>query len=134
MVNRVFEKRTDSIVELNKKCLEEVCSYLNIRLNLHVFSEMNFQLAPVNKPDEWALNTCLALEHVNEYWNPPGGREFFNPAKYESAGIKLRFQKIQLNPYDQKRETFEPGLSIIDVLMFNSADEVNAMLNEYVVE
>lgn len=131
IVNRVFEKQTDSIVELNKKCLEEICSYLNIKINLQVFSEMNLQLAHVDAPDEWALNICKALEGDVEYWNPPGGEEFFDRKKYEEANIPLRFQKVELKPYDQHRETFEAGLSIIDVLMFNSREEVGNMLDSY---
>ncbi|HQC60653.1 MAG TPA: WbqC family protein [Bacteroidales bacterium] len=36
-----------------------------------------------------------------------------------------------LTDYDQKRNVFEPGLSIIDVMMFNSVDEINKMLDNY---
>ncbi|MBL8122095.1 WbqC family protein [Candidatus Saccharibacteria bacterium] len=134
VVNRALEGNTDSIVQLNKKCLEEVCAYLKIEKSLDIFSEMNLQLAPVKAPDEWALNTCLSLGSVDEYWNPPGGQDFFDPSKYDSAGIRLRFQKIHIGSYDQKREPFEPGLSIIDVLMFNSVDKVNEMLDDFELE
>ena len=37
----------------------------------------------------------------------------------------------QLTEYNQFGGAFEAGLSIVDVLMFNSIDEVNMMLDKY---
>jgi len=45
--------------------------------------------------------------------------------------INLQFLKPQLLQYKQYKETFIPGLSIIDVLMFNSIEEINKMLESY---
>lgn len=92
---------------------------------------MNLAIEPVNAPDEWALNICKALGNVDEYWNPPGGMSFFNKEKYQNANISLKFHKIKLTDYKQKDNTFEPGLSIIDALMFNSPEAINQMLNNY---
>jgi hypothetical protein len=60
----------------------------------------------------------------------PGGQSFFDRSKYDEAGIKLLFQKMQLSEYDQKRP-FEPGLSILDVMMFNAPEAINDMLDMY---
>lgn len=121
----------DSIVSLNKATLEAVCAYLGFSREFPVFSQMDLTIEPAQAPDEWALNICRALGDINEYWNPPGGQEFFDRKKYIDAGVTLRFQKPNLTPYDQKRLPFEAGLSIIDVMMFNSPDEINAMLDNY---
>ncbi len=91
---------------------------------------MNLAINSVNAPDEWALNICKALK-ATEYWNPPGGMDFFDRTKYKMNNIDLKFHKIKIKEYNQRRPSFEPGLSIIDVLMFNSVEEVNAMLDEY---
>ena len=56
---------------------------------------------------------------------------FYNRAKYEEAGIKINFQKMILDEYPQKGNAFEPGLSILDVMMFNSAKKINSMLERY---
>jgi len=92
---------------------------------------MNIDIEPANAPDEWALNICKALGNVDEYWNPPGGQSFFDRKKYENAGINLKFHSAILTDYDQKRNVFEPGLSILDVMMFNSIEEINKMLDNY---
>jgi hypothetical protein len=131
VVQKIFERDYETIVELNHAALEEVCSYLGIESDIKIFSKMDLAIEPANAPDEWALNICRALGDINEYWNPPGGQEFFDHKKYDAAGIKLVFHKPLLSSYDQKREPFEPGLSILDVLMFNSPEKVNEMLDAY---
>ena len=121
----------ESIVELNRHTLQAVCRYLGFEKELPIWSQMNLTIEQPMAPDEWALNTCKALGNVDEYWNPPGGQSFFVPTKYEQMGIKLRFHQQCLRPYHQRRETFESGLSIIDVIMLNTPEVVNAMLDEY---
>lgn len=131
LLNRIFAVEYERIVDLNKFSLKVVCEYLGINTPIEIFSEMGIQIEPPKGPDEWALNICKAIGDVDEYWNPPGGINFFDRLKYDKAGIKIKFLSINLTPYDQRRPTFEPGLSIIDVMMFNSKDEVNKMLMNY---
>lgn len=130
-LNPFFEKEFKTITELNKYTLEQVCLYLGIKTPIEVFSEMDLPIKPANAPDEWALRICEAMEGVDEYWNPPGGKEFFDKKKYDDAGIRLKFQKVELERYDQKMGEFIPGLSIIDVMMFNSPVAINDMLDRY---
>ena len=131
ILNEIFSKEYATIVDLNLASLKTVCNYLGINTPIQVFSLMNIDIEPANAPDEWALNICKALGNVDEYWNPPGGQSFFDRKKYENAGINLKFHSAILTDYDQKRNVFEPGLSIIDVMMFNSVEEINKMLDNY---
>lgn len=131
LLNTVFEKEYTSIVHLNKALLEAICSYLGFYKELPVFSEMNLPIVQPLAADEWALNICKTLEGEVSYINPIGGLEFFDSNKYEENGISIYFQKMNITSYNQKNEIFESGLSILDVLMFNSVEEVNEMLNQY---
>lgn len=132
VIQKGLAEKTDSITKLNYNTLKATCEYLDIKFNCSIFSERNLTLDPVGAPDEWALNICKAL-HYDEYINPPGGQEFFDAAKYQQAGIKLIFEKPKLEFYSQRRgpDKFEPGLSIIDVMMFNSPEQINQMLDNY---
>lgn len=134
MVDKLFEQDYTSIAELNMKSLQAICDYLGIEHHIHMFSEMNLDIVQPTAPDEWALNISLALKDIDEYWNPPGGIEFFDRKKYEDQDIKLVFQKPILSEYNQRRDIFEPGLSIVDVMMFNSPEEINQMLDNYETE
>lgn len=131
LVETALAGEHSSIVDLNKATLEAVCRYLGIEKPLPIFSTMDLPIDTPSAADEWALNICKALGGVEEYWNPPGGQEFFDKSKYDSAGIKLKFHKPNLRVYDQKREPFEAGLSIIDVMMFNSPEEIGRMMDDY---
>lgn len=131
VLKRALDLETDSIVKLNENVLKEICKYLNIEIKVEIFSEMNLEIERVNAPDEWALNICKALGDIDEYWNPEGGIEFFDRNKYENENIKLRFIKSKIKQYNQNRGVFEGGLSIIDVMMFNSIEDINKMLDEY---
>lgn len=131
VVKQGLDIETDSIVELNKNVLEAICKYLNIDTKITIFSDKNLMIEQPKAPDEWALNICKAINGVNEYWNPPGGIEFFDEQKYADANIDLKFQQVQLSPYIQRIGYFEPGLSIIDVMMFNNVEQINKMLDDY---
>lgn len=131
LLNDVFKPKYDDIVALNRVSLERICQYLGIDKKLSVFSEMCLDIAPVTAPDEWALNICKAIDGADEYWNPVGGLSFFDKCKYQNAGIKICFQETILTPYRQLGNEFESGLSIIDVMMFNSPESINEMLDNY---
>lgn len=126
-----FNIETESIVKFNEHVLKAICFYIGIEFNVDVFSEMSLKIDEVNAPDEWALNICKSLGNVKEYWNPEGGVEFFNRQKYEKAGIRINFLKMNLPRYPQRRSKFETGLSIIDVMMFNEPSKINEMLDDY---
>jgi hypothetical protein len=131
MLKELFTKDFEDIVSLNKETLLMVCKYLNIQTEIKVFSEMGIEIEKPKAADEWALNTCKALGNITEYWNPPSGKHFYDKSKYEKANISLNFLKINMKPYPQNGKAFEEGLSIIDVMMFNSAGRINEMLDDY---
>ena len=98
--------------------------------NITLWKESKFRINKVNDPDDWALETKKALG-AKTYYNLPGGIKFFDREKYKRNDIEVKFIKLDLKEYDQKRNVFESGLSIIDVMMFNSIEKINAMLNQY---
>ena len=110
-----------------------MCEYIGIECNLEIFSEMNLAIEAANDSDEWALNICKALGNVTEYWNPEGGFAFYDKSKYLNNGIDIKFLKINFEEYQQKHDIFEPGLSIIDLMMFTSPARINEMLDNYII-
>ncbi len=131
LVSEAIEGDHESVVSLNKATLEAICAFLGMPKSFEIFTAMHLEIEEPKAADEWALNICKALGNVSEYWNPPGGKQFFDRSKYEAAGIELRFHTPSLPGYDQKRGSFEPGLSIIDALMFNSVEQVHQMLDQF---
>lgn len=129
----IFETQTNSIVALNYIALQKICTYLDISTPIKIWSQMDVEIEKVNAPDEWALNICKAMG-ANAYYNPPGGKDFFDSNKYSEAGIDLKYLELNQISYNQFSHDFVPYLSIIDVLMFNDKDSVNTMLNNIRLE
>ena len=126
-----FSHKYHDVLSLNKASLELICNYLEIEADIKVLSEMDLQFEKPGEPDEWALNICKAIGNVQEYWNPPAGKEFYDTGKYEDEGLTIRFLQNNMKPYDQQRETFEPGLSIIDVMMFNDKNRIHELIDDF---
>ena len=131
LLEEIFEQDYESITELDMACLKKTGEYLHIDTPIRLFSTMGITIEPVRDADEWALNICKAVNGADEYWNPPGGQSFFDKEKYDRAGIRLCFQQVELRQYAQNRKTFESGLSILDVMMFQSPEQINKMLDVY---
>jgi len=128
LLKNVFKYETDSIVELNVEGLKAVCSYLKIIFNYTIFSDKNIKLLNIKEPDEWALEIAKTFG-ATAYYNPPNGIKFFDKTKFQKENINFYFLKTELIEYNQKRSPFEPGLSIIDVMMFNPPEKINSMLD-----
>jgi len=130
LIENCFAVSTDSLSELNIASIKEICRHLEIECNSEVFSKMDIAIDAVSAPDEWALNICKAIGGT-QYINPPGGLDFFDKNKYISQNIDIKFLEINTAVYQQGKREFIPGLSIIDVMMFNDIPKIHAYLGDY---
>lgn len=130
-----FQEEFDSITYQNAYLLKKISNFIGFEFDYEILSEMNLNLEPIEESDDWSLNICKEL-NIQHYVNPIMGKTFYNTEKFHNAGIKINFLNKKLFPYEQKNSdgTFLENLSIIDVLMFNSAEEVLKRLDNYVLE
>lgn len=73
-------------------------------------------------------------ENADIYINSIGGMTMYTKEEFLKRGINLSFLNSKETKYSQKpirNETFEPNLSIIDVLMFNRPEKIKQMLENY---
>lgn len=119
-----------SIAKLNGTCLKAVCAYIGIDFTVEISSEMGLDYSNVRSTDEWAIRICEQLG-ASEYLNPIGGITLYEKKKFREHELGLRFLQPTIRSYNQGRNGFEPSLSILDVMMFNSPDQIKAMLNDY---
>ncbi|MBX2982313.1 MAG: WbqC family protein [Flavobacteriales bacterium] len=125
-----FEPRPTALVPFLTRSLDLTCAYLGIPFRAEIYSAMELDHAAATHPGEWALHISQALE-VRTYINPPGGKEIFDPLQFEAAGIELLYHHQELPSYPQHTGSFEPGLSIIDVMMFNEPAAIREMLSQH---
>ena len=108
--------------------ITRICKYLEINTEIVVSSTLNIEHSL--KGVDRVLAICNKME-AKDYYNAIGGKELYFPTDFEKENINLCF--ISSNPivYKQFSNEFIPSLSIIDVIMFNSVDEIKVMLNNY---
>lgn len=113
--------------------LQETCRYINLPFPYQIFSRMNLNLPAELPAGEWALEVARLLG-AETYINAPGGRELFAPRQFLEAQIKLQILGPRLTTYRQGRTEFIPGLSILDLLMWNSPAETLELVTHYDLE
>lgn len=105
--------------------LNLVNEYLQIHTPIRISSTI-----PINhelKAQEKVIAICKA-RNTTDYINPIGGVKLYERNDFQREGINLHFLKPSDIVYKQLDGNFIPWLSIIDVMMFNTRDEVQKHL------
>ena len=124
IVERAFDDSLDdSLVGLNVSGLNAVCSYLEIPFSFKICSKLTFDFPTNIKAGGWAPYICQKLG-ASEYVNPIGGKEIFDRSVFQQNGITLYFAKFDEFKYATPSFNYEPNLSILDVMMWNSAEDI----------
>ena len=73
------------------------------------------------------IDICLR-EGANVYVNQPGGRSLYSADEFSEKGISLAFNDSLLKNYKQFSGDFTPGLSVLDMMMFNTFEECKSLI------
>ena len=128
LVEAVIGGPADSIGSMALASLYAVCSYVGMESEF-VPSTSVYENRSM-KAQARVLDICRQ-EGAQVYVNLPGGRDLYDSRDFTAAGIELRFIESLPYAYDQLGHPFQPGLSIIDVLMFNGRDGTRKLLDSY---
>lgn len=82
------------------------------------------------KSEEKVLSLCKAVG-ATMYINAIGGQHLYSKDRFAAHKIQLQFIKSDTIQYSQFSNNFVPWLSIVDVLMFNSKQDITRYLNSY---
>lgn len=82
------------------------------------------------KGREKVLGICNKM-NCDNYINAVGGVDLYNKDVFSKNNFRLNFLKTNKIKYQQYNSEFIPNLSIIDVLMFNSVNEIKSMINSF---
>lgn len=110
--------------------LDKTCAYLNVPFNYSIYSGIEVDTDNINHAGQWALEISDALG-ADEYVNPVGGYNIFNENEFLERNIALCYLKANIKPYIQRRGNFVPGLSIIDIMMWNDKEMICEMLSDF---
>jgi len=128
LIKEVFDKDYVFISQLSIESTIRTSEYLGIETNFFI-SSGRYQNVELNR-EERLINICRS-ENGDHYINATGGQEIYNKEYFRERGIQLNFIKPLSITYNQFGANFIPWLSIIDVMMFNSREEIKKMLNHF---
>jgi len=128
MITKLISSDDNLISKFIIKSLIEIMGYLNIKTTL-IKTSTFYENQPL-KAEEKIIDICRK-ENAKVYINPVGGLHLYSKERFEEEGIELSFINTRPITYKQFGNEFVPWLSVIDVLMFNSKEDISGYLNNY---
>lgn len=128
LIDSIINKPPLSIGNLAIDSIVSVSKYLGIETEFVISSEA-YQNQGLER--QLRLVDICNLEKADHYINVLGGWELYSKKEFIKHGIHLNFIDILPIEYKQFKNEFVPWLSIIDVMMFNSTEEINQILDQY---
>lgn len=125
IIEEIINYENKNLFQFISNSLKQINKYLDITTPLIVSStvDVNHEL----KSEKKVIALCKA-RHAETYINPIGGVELYDKEEFKNEGIELKFLKADNINYPQFKNEFVPFLSIIDVMMFNTKEEVKHYL------
>ena len=126
--NVINHSENTAISTLNYRGITAICNYLNITTEI-ISDSARFNNSAL-KGQYRILDICKQLG-ADHYINPQGGMDIYSKQLFKDENIKLNFIVPSAVSYRQFQYEFQPWLSIIDVIMFNSKEATGDLLMQY---
>ena len=128
LIKKIFQYDDKNLARFIGISIMEIANYIGVKTEFIYSSEIEKNNSL--KGQEKILEICRILK-ANEYYNLIGGMKLYDKKDFEGNNVKLRFLKAQTMEYNQFNNIFIPNLSILDIMMFNSTEEINTMLDSH---
>jgi len=128
LISNIISKSYTFIVDMHLNSFHLINSYLGI--NTSIIDSSSIYQNQHLKGQIRIIDICKK-ESASDYINSIGGRELYSKQEFDKVGVKLSFMEYNKISYRQYQESFVSGLSIIDVMMFNSVHCIKSMLSNY---
>lgn len=121
----ILQRDWTLISDLNRSLIEVLCKRLQIQCDFKLSSEL---FGEITNADQ--LVDLFKIVKGNTFLAEEADRPFLNRSLFEGSNIRLSFHRFYHPEYNQQRDTFTPGLSIIDALFNCGNMMVNSMFNQ----
>jgi hypothetical protein len=113
LLNDVYSKDHQKLMDFNIDLIKEICKYLDIKVDFLYSSDLKINSSKSDR----ILDICNKL-NATEYISGVGAKNYNEDLKFKTHNINLHYLEIKKIKYEQTGDTFIFGLSIID-LLFN---------------
>ena len=128
LMEQILASDAENLADYIAESFGVINAYLGITTKLIKSSSLSKDCSL--KGQDKVIAICKLLG-TDEYYNAIGGQELYSFEEFRKNGMKLCFLRTDEIRYEQFGGEFQPNLSILDVMMFNSAEQVRQMLDRY---
>lgn len=128
LVQDIMTFRDSNVAAFNANLIRRIAAHLGIHKQILLSSTLDEDSRVSG--GERVIHICKVLK-ATHYVNPIGGTRLYLGEHFAKHQIILNFLEPVPAPYPQFGEGFVPFLSIIDVMMFNSVNEIKTILNQF---
>jgi hypothetical protein len=128
LIERIMRYDDKNLFRFLHNSIIAICKYLLIETDTKISSKIAIDHCLKNQDKVLAL--CGAFG-ASTYVNAIGGIELYSKEAFIEKNIDLKFIKTMPIEYRQFNNEFIPWLSIIDVMMFNSKEEIFKIMKGY---
>ena len=129
LVKEVLFTDQKSISRIAINSVKTVSDYLGLQVEFNISSEVYPTTMDLGRMER--ITKICELKRSKTYINAIGGTGLYQKDEFKQRGIDLHFLQTDKLEYEQFKKPFVPGLSIIDVMMFNHPEEIKKMLDKY---
>lgn len=128
VIKSILEYPEDNLAGFITNSIRMVSEYLGLTTKILTSADItrNREL----RSGDMVLDLCKQLG-AKQYINSIGGIKLYSKEVFKEQNVDLYFLKSDPIEYNQLGSTFVPNLSIVDVMMFNSKDEISELLEKY---
>ena len=116
-IENILNKNHEYLIDLNEELMKFFLKALEINVEFFKASKLDIE----GSKNKYLINLCKAF-NANVYVFGQMGKDYADRELWGKSNIKIFFQKYNHPVYNQKFNSFEPNLSIID-LLFNEGPE-----------
>ncbi|MBT9899787.1 hypothetical protein GPL09_15425 [Bacteroides thetaiotaomicron] len=129
LMERIISFPNKQLAVFIANSFREILSYLSVETEILMSSEIPKDNSLRGK--DKIIQICEILG-ADTYYNAVGGKNLYDQEEFKEHGITLNFVDSLPQVYSQLHtREFVSGLSMVDVLMNNTKDEVNRLLDSF---
>ena len=132
LMERIISFPNKQLAVFIANSFREILSYLSVETEILMSSEIPKDNSLRGK--DKIIQICEILG-ADTYYNAVGGKNLYDQEEFREHGITLNFVDSLPQVYSQLHtREFVSGLSMVDVLMNNTKDKVNSLLESYQIK
>lgn len=128
----IVKNTSRTISEFAIESVKLVANYLQINTQWSI-SSLSYTDSRGLAKEERLIQIAKKVQ-ATSYINTIGGKTLYSKTCFERAGLELHFIESEYIVYPQFCNEFVPWLSIIDVMMFQSKEDIGFLLQNYKIK